>query len=123
MKKKLIILILSLLTTFIGSSYAQNIQFHGNAVNSVYSFEDSTTHTRLFQFLRLSLEAPEYSNISLNASLRALSDLNETLDSEDRLKAYALNLKVKKLFNHLDLTLGRQFLHPGTVLSASSAQC
>jgi len=116
MKKKNIILILGLLAIFTGTSYAQGLQFHGNVTNSIYSFEDTTSHTRMYQFVRMSLEAPQYANMSLNASLRALSDFNESLDDEDRFKAYALNLKIKRLFNRLDLTLGRQFLHPGTVL-------
>ena len=116
MKKKKIIFVLSIVAVFWGVGYASGIDFHGNVANSVYSYEDTTSHTRVYQFVQFSFESPEIKNLSLNASLRALTDVNETLDSEDRFKAYNLNLKFKKLFNRLDVVLGRQFLHPGTIL-------
>ena len=111
-----VILCLLLVIALITTGYAVDLQFHGRASNSVYSYEDTTSHTRLYQYIRFSLESPGLSNLSLNASLRALTDLNVTLDEDLRFKAYNLNLEFKKLFNRLDIVLGRQFLHPGTVL-------
>ena len=116
MNVKKIILCLFLIVALINTGFAGDLQFHGRASNSLYSYEDTTSHTRIYQFVRFSLESPSMSNFSLNVSLRALSDLNVTLDEDLRFKAYNLNLEFKKLFNRLDLVLGRQFLHPGTVL-------
>ncbi len=117
MKNIKIIVIVSLLSIFFSSTAsAKNFYFHGNVRNSIYSYEDSTAHTRVYQFLRMSLDAPKLQHMSVNASVRALSDLTESLDNGDRLKAYELNVQFQKLFNHLNVVLGRQFLHPGTVL-------
>lgn len=106
----------SLLIIFFSVGCVHSIDFHGRTSNTIYSYEDTTQHTRVFQFVRFSLQSPKLSNLSLNTNLRALTDLNETLDSEQRFKAYSLNLKYKNLFNRVDLVLGRQFLHPGAVL-------
>ena len=111
-----IVLTLSVLIVFISTGSAQSIDFNGKISNSVYSYEDTTAHTRLYQFFRLSLKSHHFSNLTLNSSFRALTDINETLDNEQRFKAFTLNLKLQKLFNCLDVTLGRQFLHPGTIL-------
>lgn len=116
MKKKILILIISFLFVLSGTGLTNDFQFHGRASNSIYSYEDTTSHTKLYQFVRFSLESPSMSNVSLNASFRALTDLNVTLDDDQRFKAYNLNLEFKKVFNRLDVVLGRQFLHPGTVL-------
>ena len=105
-----------LMISLIKTGFTGDLKFHGRASNSLYSYDDTTSHTRIYQFVRFSLESPNLANFSINASLRALSDLNETLDNEARFRAYNLNLEFKKLFNRLDLVLGRQFLHPGTVL-------
>jgi len=119
MNSKNIILYLFLIFALINTGFAGDLQFHGRASNSVYSYEDTTSHTRLYQFVRFALESPSISNLALNVSFRALSDLNVTLDDDQRFKAYNLNLEFKKLFNRLDLVLGRQFLHPGTVLGGA----
>ena len=116
MNLKKTILCLFLFVALINSGNALDLQFHGRVSNSVYSYEDTTAHTRLYQLVRFSLESPGLSNMSLNGSFRALSDLDVTLDDDMRFKAYHLNLEFKKLFNRLDLVIGRQFLHPGTVL-------
>jgi hypothetical protein len=110
------IMLLGIFWGILNIKYATGFEFHGSASNSVYSVEDTSSHTRLFQYVRFSLKSQNLSQISLNASLRALTDLDQTLDSEDRFKAYLLNIKARKLFNRIDLTVGRQFLHPGTIL-------
>ncbi len=105
-----------ILLIFSGKINSQGLQFHGRASNSVYSYEDTSSHTRLYQLVKFSLQSPGFNNMSLNGSFRALSDLDATLDDDQRFKSYYLNLEFKKLFNRLDVVLGRQFLHPGTVL-------
>lgn len=110
------ILFLCLVLGMLIPGKAVSFEFHGSASNSVYSLEDTSSHTRLFQYVRFSVETDKYADISLNTSLRALSDTQESLDAEDRFKAYLLNVKARKLFNRVDLTIGRQFLHPGTIL-------
>jgi hypothetical protein len=116
MNKKIPISILSLFIIFLSVGFVYGIDFHGRLSNSIYSFEDTKTRTQVYQFVNFSANAPEFANATLNASLRALTDLSQSLDSDQRFKAYNLNLKFSKLFNRVDLTLGRQFLHPGTVL-------
>ena len=116
MNKIKIYIFLFALILFIGDGYGLGLNFHGSASNSVYHYEDVETHTRLYQFLRFSLDSPELNNVSLNASLRALTDVDVDLEDDARFKAYNLNIKAKKLFNRLDVVFGRQFLHPGTVL-------
>ncbi|OQX88971.1 hypothetical protein B6D60_00505 [candidate division KSB1 bacterium 4484_87] len=95
---------------------AIGIQFHGRASNSFYSYEDTTTHTRMYQLVRFSMNSPQLANATLNASFRTLTDFNQSLDSDMRFRAYQLNLEFKKLLNRFDIVIGRQFLHPGTVL-------
>lgn len=116
MNKKIPISILSLFIFLLSVGFAYGIDFHGRVSNSIYSFEDTQTRTRVYQFVNLSLDAPEFANATLNTSFRALTDLSQSLDRDQRFKAYNFNLKFSKLFNRVDLTLGRQFLHPGTVL-------
>jgi len=116
MNRQKIIFVFSILILFLSAGYVQSVEFHGRASNSVYSYEDTSAHTKLYQYVTFSLEQPEWNFLSLNASFRALTDANETLENEDRFKAYNFNLKFKRLFNRLDFVLGRQFLHPGTVL-------
>jgi len=116
--KKRLIFTLGLVFLIIESVSAQGLVFHGRARNSIYSYKSDETRTRIFQYARFNV-ATANQRIALNASLRALTAPNESLNSEQRFKAYALNLKFKKLlWQHLDLTIGRQFLHPGTVLGA-----
>jgi len=101
-----------------GLSTAQ-VVFHGQAKNSLYSYESESeqSHTRLYQYASFNLAMAD-GRIQLSSSLRALSDLNETLDSDNRFRAYALHLRLRRLLGRIDLTAGRQFLHPGTVLGA-----
>ena len=108
-------ILIFLLTTVI-VLHAADVRFHGRATNSVYAFEDTISHTRIYQLINFAIDAPNLVNASLNASFRALTDFNETLDSEQRFRMYNFNLRFYQLFNRLDLTIGRQFLHPGTVL-------
>ena len=116
MKNNIKVVVLGMIAILMSVTTVYSFDFHGKVSNSVYSYEDTTSHTRLYQFIRFSLDSPEFQNLSLNATFRALTDVNETLEDEDRFKAYNLNLTFKKLFNRLDIVLGRQFLHPGTVL-------
>jgi len=118
MNKKIPISVLSLFIFLSLAGWVQAVDFHGRISNSVYSFETDETHTRMYQFANFSLQHPDFGKASLNASLRALTDFNHSLDSDQRFKAYNLNLKFNKLFNRVDMTLGRQFLHPGTVLGS-----
>ena len=100
------------------SLFSQSIIFHGSARNSVYSFqrEEDESNTRLYQYGRFNLMTPG-ERFSLNAALRTLTDVSQSLDNDQRFRAYTLNLKINDLIrNHLAITLGRQFLHPGTVL-------
>ncbi|HDP99475.1 MAG TPA: hypothetical protein ENN22_09885 [bacterium] len=116
MKKILKLTIISFFLFGMTIGFSADFRFHGRASNSIYSYEDSESHTRVFQYVHFSLESPQLANMTLNTSFRALTDLNESLDADQRFKAYQLNLAFKKLFNRIDLVLGRQFLHPGTVL-------
>jgi hypothetical protein len=116
MNKKIPISILSLFIILLNAGFLQAIDFHGKVSNSIYSFEDTKARTRVYQFANFSIDAPEFANATLNTSFRVLTDLNQSLDSDQRFKAYSFNLKFNKLFNRVDLTLGRQFLHPGAVL-------
>ncbi|MBD3287741.1 hypothetical protein GF337_02960, partial [candidate division KSB1 bacterium] len=91
-------LVLLALILFIVDGYGLGLNFHGSARNSVYYFEDIESHTRLYQFLRFSMDSPDLANISLNASMRALTDLDVDLEDDARFKAYNLNIKARKLF-------------------------
>jgi len=95
---------------------AEGVTFHGRISNSLYSYETTETHTRLYQFARFTLEEPALRGFALNAFLRTATDLNETLNSDYRYRAYLLNAEAKNLFGRIDLVAGRQFLHSGTVL-------
>ena len=96
--------------------FGQGLTFHGNARNSIYSYDSDESHTRFYQYLNFSVQ-PSNKIITLNTSLRALTDSREALESEKRFKAYLLNFKLDKLLkNRLELVIGRQFLYPGTVL-------
>ncbi len=114
-RKTLIFAFWSILLLIFSFAHA-DIQFHGRASNSFYAFEDTISHTRMYQLVRFTVDAPNFANATLNATFRALTDFNETLDSEQRFRAYNLNVEFSRLFKRLDLVIGRQFLHPGTVL-------
>jgi len=107
-----------LLSLLVGTLSAQELIFHGRAKNSIYSYESDKAHTRIYQYTNFNL-ATANKGIVVNTSLRALTDANEALAAEQRFKAYTANLELNNLlWNRLDLVLGRQFLHPGTVLGA-----
>jgi hypothetical protein len=118
---KLNLIVLASIVLFISTLPAQLIETRGRITNSTYIYEGekvdgtsgATTHTRLYQYLRLTARAKEWNNLSLNISARALSDLAEDLEDEDRFKAYRLSLSAERLFNILDFEVGRMFLHPG----------
>jgi len=49
--------------------------------------------------------------------MRFLTDFNTSLESDYRYKMYSFNVSAKNLLkNRMDIVIGRQFLHPGTVL-------
>jgi hypothetical protein len=98
--------------------FALGLDFHGSLKNSVYSYESEKTHTRIYQYGRLHLATPQ-NRVTLSGSFRALTDANESLDSDERLKAYSLKIKFANLLSHrVDVSIGRQFLYPGTALGA-----
>lgn len=100
------------------SAFASGIGFHGSIRNSVYSYESEETHTRLYQYARLGVVSP-CTKFTFQTSLRALTDAQETLTSDERFKIYSLRLNGKGLLNEkLDFSVGRLFLHPGAVLGA-----
>lgn len=107
------------LFVFIAASvYASGIGFHGSLRNSLYSYESDQTHTRIYQYARISALSPG-SHFSFQSSLRALTDAQESLSGEQRFKLYSLRISGKELLNNkLDFSVGRLFLHPGTVLGA-----
>ena len=117
MKSRLLSVFLFCLFLF-SSLSAQGLNFHGSVKNSIYSYESEKNHTNIYQYARFSV-ATANNNITLNTLVRALTDANNSLDSDERFKAYSLNIRFNKfLWNRLNLTVGRQFLHPGTVLGA-----
>jgi len=115
---KRLFLIGSLVLFLCGALWAGDIAFHGSAKNSIYSYERDETHTRAYQLVNLNMAALD-NHLTLNTSLRALTDFNESMDSDDRFRMYSLRLGWKGLGNdRLNLVIGRQFLHPGTVLGS-----
>ena len=92
---------------------AQSIDSHGRYTLSMYAFEreGGGSPISLYQFLRFSTAAKEWNNLSLNVSMRLLTQ--EHLDHE-AFRAYRLSVSASNLFNNLlDLEIGRQFLHAG----------
>jgi hypothetical protein len=106
-----------LLFVFSSSLFSTGLLFHGSAKNSIYSFESKESHTKIYQFARFNV-ASKNKNIVLFSSMRALTDANETLTDDDKYKVYSLGVRCKNIFNRLELSFGRQFLHPGTILGA-----
>ena len=97
-------------------SLAQGLLFHGSLRNSVYCYDSDEVHTRIYQYVRLSLSDANQV-LSFQASGRALTDAQVELPDDQRFKAYTMNLALRNPFNKkLNLVLGRQFLHPGTIL-------
>ncbi len=116
--KKTILVFCCIGSLFSTPLYALGLIFHGSAKNSAYSYESDKAHTRIYQYGRLSL-ATTNSRLTLSTSFRALTDANQTLGNDQRFKAYSLNLKIADLlWRRIDISVGRQFLHPGTVLGA-----
>jgi len=116
--KKTPFVVMGVVLIFSTTVLGQGISFHGKARNSFYSYESQQKHTRLYQYAQFGLATAD-NNITVSASLRALTDTETSLDTDERFKAYSLNLQLKKLLkDRVDLTIGRQFLHPGAVLGA-----
>ncbi len=115
MKRAFILLIVLVLHT--SAAFAQ-VGFNGSVRNSIYSYESDETHTRVYQYVRLSVLSP-CKKFTVQTSLRALTDMQETMDSEDRFKLYSLRFNGEGLLNDkLDFSIGRLFLHPGATLGA-----
>ncbi len=111
-------LILSIVLALLASAAFAQVGFHGSVRNSVYAYEGDETHTRVYQYVRLNAISP-CKKFTLQTSLRALTDAQETLDSQDRFKLYSLRFNGEGLLNNsLDFSVGRLFLHPGTTLGA-----
>lgn len=116
MKTRVSFIICLLLVTNLAQ--AQGILFHGRVSNSVYAFEDIETHVRLYQRLRLNAEMPDL-NLKFNTSMRIFTDLDSSFADDQRYNFYALSLEARQVLGApVDLQLGRQFLHPGTILGA-----
>jgi len=114
--KRFLPFLMTLLVILPAGLAAQGWTFHGSAKNSIYSYESDKTHTRIYQYARFHL-ANSQNTLALSSSVRALTDANQSLDSDQRFRMYLFDLRIKDLFQHrLSLSLGRQFLHPGTVL-------
>ncbi|MBN2413991.1 hypothetical protein JXQ31_20115 [candidate division KSB1 bacterium] len=112
------IIVGSLVFLLCGTLWAGDIVFHGSAKNSIYSYESDESHTRAYQSVDLNLAALD-NKLTLRSSLRALTDFNESLNDDDRFRMYSLRLGLKGLVkDRLDLVVGRQFLHPGTILGS-----
>lgn len=95
---------------------AQNWQFHGKLSNSLYAYEEANENQlKIYDYVRASLKNKNWGNLELNTSFRTLSNTDDPLDEKSQF--YTLNLKMQNLLgNHIDFQVGRQFLHPGTVL-------
>jgi hypothetical protein len=109
---------LSIVLMLLASAAFAQVGFYGSVRNSVYAYESEKAHTRVYQYVRLNAISP-CKKFTAQTSMRALTDVNETLDSEDRFKLYSLRFNGKGLLNEsLDFSIGRLFLHPGTTLGA-----
>ena len=100
------------------STIAQNVTFNGSVRNSIYAYESEQSHTRFYQYARLHVLSP-CKKYTVETSLRALTDAQVALSSNERFKLYSLRFNGENLFNQrLHFSVGRLFLHPGTVLGA-----
>mgnify|MGYP003812257951 CR=1 FL=1 len=116
--KKITLIILLLCICFGPQLLAQSLIFHGQLKNSVYCYKDEEATTRIYQYLRLNT-ATAYKKIVFNSMVRVLSDANVDLADKQRFQTWQLNLQFQKLFNnHLKMTIGRQFFHPGVMMGA-----
>ncbi|MGD9488632.1 MAG: hypothetical protein AB7W47_11460 [Calditrichaceae bacterium] len=119
MKTKIVLTSIMVLGFLALNLFAQGIQTNGRISNTVYSYEDTTSHTRLYQTVRFQAGLKEWGDLRFNMSGRILTDLDEDLADERRFNAYRMSISGKGLFNNLmDFELGRQFLHPGLVLGS-----
>ncbi len=116
MKKLTYLYLLLFLITSLPGLYAQGWQFHGKLSNSIYAYEESNANQlKIYDYVRASVKNRNWSNLELNTSFRNLANSNDPLN--EKFQFYTLNLKMQNLlWNHLDFQLGRQFLHPGTLL-------
>ncbi len=105
-----------LLLCALSTSFAQGIVFNGSARNSIYAYESDQAHTRIYQYARFNVISP-CKLFTFQTSMRALTDANINLSSEERFKLYSLRFNGEGLFNErFNFSIGRLFLHPGTVL-------
>ena len=114
MKCKIIFLLVIFIFVFMNNLFPQKITTQGRLTNSVYSFEDTSLHTRLYQTILMNAKYKSPYNLKLNLAARALTDINQTIDSERRFNAYRFSFSGEGLVNGLiDFELGRQVIHPG----------
>ncbi|MCI0512574.1 hypothetical protein L0128_05125 [candidate division KSB1 bacterium] len=93
-------------------------QFHGRLSNAFYAYEiRDEKQSNLYQYVNANLRKADWAGLEVMTSFRTLTDLNENLSADARYHFYTLNLGMTGLFGkRLDFRLGRQFLHPGTIL-------
>ncbi len=112
---------------FCGPGFGQKVHISGYFRNSVYAYstqksigsDETELHTQLYQTLRTDLQFKQFGNWQFHLAGRALTDFGESDLSElKRFKAYRLSVSATNLFGFVDLEIGRQFLHPGTVLGS-----
>ncbi|MBN2088729.1 hypothetical protein JW964_03910 [candidate division KSB1 bacterium] len=116
MKKLTYLCLLLFLITSLSGLYAQGWQFHGKISNSLYAYEEANENQlKIYDYVRASLKNRNWGNLELNTSFRNLANSDDLLN--EKFQFYTLNVKMQNLLgNHLDFQLGRQFLHPGTLL-------
>ncbi len=116
--KKILLTIIILCSSLGPPLAAQSPVFHGQLKNSVYCYEDNQANTRIYQYLRLNA-ATANQKVVFNSMIRALSDADGDLTSQQRFQTWQLNIRLQKLLNnHLNMTIGRQFFHPGVMMGA-----
>ncbi len=92
---------------------AQTIETGGHYTSSLYAREQvgSNSTISIYQFLRFSAIAKEWNSLSLNVSMRWLS---QPQPGQQPWRAYRMSVSTSNLFNNLlDFEIGRQFLHAG----------
>jgi hypothetical protein len=116
MKKLTCLCLLLFLVASLSELNAQSWQFHGKLSNSLYAYEEANENQlKNYDYVRASLKNKNWGNLELSTSFRTLMNADDPLDEKSQF--YTLNLKMQNLFgNHLDFQIGRQFLHPGTIL-------
>jgi hypothetical protein len=122
MKTKFFLLFAFIISFNTLSVHAQKVVTKGRFTNSIYAYEplifrgteESETNVFLYQFLRFEAKIKEYNNLSFNYDTRALTNLQNDIDSEFRFRVNRLSLSAKDLFSgFLDVEAGRFFYHPG----------